>query len=293
VILHATSDVRAINLEVVDEPAKFRDVLDFYRENVSPINGGFFGSNNEAVNWCEYAGRLCYQSLEKGRPSLEYHRNILKSGHFSIYGHALIVGDLAYTMLPFSEKPNLRHLIENGWLDPADLFPLNKLLTEGFYKFRLRNSGWASVVLTCSRYCSHELIRHNFPGVSQTSTRYCSEVPNHRYPQAANVYFHPWAAEIKSGDWRQIKDHKLRNSVGRHAMYPSQPTRLMLTTTLEHWEQIVKARVQPEADPEINWVVLQIADVLFQQKALKVEYDGKTRTSAWPERRAGCPNLAG
>ncbi len=42
-------------------------------------------------NLCELAGRVCFDSLGKGRPTVDYHPNILSMGHLSIYEHANFV----------------------------------------------------------------------------------------------------------------------------------------------------------------------------------------------------------
>lgn len=39
-------------------------------------------------NLCELAGRVCFDSLGKGRPTVDYHQNILSMNHTSIYEHA-------------------------------------------------------------------------------------------------------------------------------------------------------------------------------------------------------------
>lgn len=52
----------------------------------TPSDGQLAGAVQE--NLCELAGRVCFDSLGKGRPSADYHPNILKMGHTSIYEHA-------------------------------------------------------------------------------------------------------------------------------------------------------------------------------------------------------------
>ena len=294
---HITSNVNALGLEIATSEREMRAIIDWYNDNVSEDQ--LFSGKSTIANWCEYAGRICYMALEKGRASSEYHRNILNQGHFSIYGHALAdrhveFDDDLLDTLPFGNwAPNLRHFIEYGSLiNPDDLDPLGSCLDPATWggRFELLGRGrWASVVLTCSRYCANELIRHQFPGISQLSTRYTEGLNNYLNPECSQLYFHPWADEIKSGKYKSFGDKKLRLSLGRHADYPSQPTRLMLTTLNWHWEKIFELRMQPDADPEINYACSQIARVLFPKEELG--WDPKTKCHVWPRRRHKCPNL--
>lgn len=52
----------------------------------TPSEGQLAGAVQE--NLCELAGRVCFDSLGKGRMSKDYHPNILAMGHTSIYEHA-------------------------------------------------------------------------------------------------------------------------------------------------------------------------------------------------------------
>ncbi|GIW22556.1 MAG: hypothetical protein KatS3mg068_1563 [Candidatus Sericytochromatia bacterium] len=66
--------------------SSFKDKLksDFYDKNC------FIESLGEFLLVCEYAGRICYNSGLSGknnRDSFEYHKHIIESKHYSIYGH--------------------------------------------------------------------------------------------------------------------------------------------------------------------------------------------------------------
>jgi thymidylate synthase (FAD) len=65
-----------------------RAALTFGEDEEAFDKGQLAGS--ELANLIEFAGRVCYDSLGKGRPSAEYHANILASGHGSVTEHASI-----------------------------------------------------------------------------------------------------------------------------------------------------------------------------------------------------------
>lgn len=53
-----------------------------------PKKGQLEGTDRERL--VELAGRVCYDSLGKGRDSMEYHKHIHDSGHYSVQEHATI-----------------------------------------------------------------------------------------------------------------------------------------------------------------------------------------------------------
>ena len=58
----------------------------------SPSSTQLRGSNLD--NLVELAGRVCYDSLGKGRSSEEYHRHIAEVGHGSVWEHAVVTFEL-------------------------------------------------------------------------------------------------------------------------------------------------------------------------------------------------------
>lgn len=54
---------------------------------LTPIPNGPYSSGSNQEKAVEFAGRVCYDSHTKGRNSVEYHKNILESGHFSVVEH--------------------------------------------------------------------------------------------------------------------------------------------------------------------------------------------------------------
>jgi thymidylate synthase ThyX len=56
----------------------------------------------------EIAGRVCYDSLGKGRSSADFHKHILEVGHFSVYEHGHLTVELPYfTPRVFLNRPGI------------------------------------------------------------------------------------------------------------------------------------------------------------------------------------------
>ena len=165
----------------------------------------------QAERLVELCGRICYDSLGKGRSSKEFHEHIRESGHLSVLEH------FNFTVrfegrLPLPEllnRPgvwvdldrscvtaNLRAIVEwdkwgGGFAQAgltlrhfaAQLAPQIVSPPIGFEAARAAlvpaqtdEERWVSLLLSGSRGFSHEAIRHRFrTAVSQRSTRYCDE----------------------------------------------------------------------------------------------------------------------
>lgn len=163
-------------------------------------------------NLVELAGRVCYDSLGKGRSSGDYHQHIRDVGHLSVLEHAVFTVEVsAYSPLQrFLNRPslwvdargaavyrvtlNLRHVTE--WERGGDMFgdrlgavasKLAPLASPSNYKearpyIKAVPPGndrevWASLYIGgVSRGLTHELVRHgDYTAISQRSTRYCDE----------------------------------------------------------------------------------------------------------------------
>ena len=161
----------------------------------------------------ELAGRVCYDSLGKGRSSKDYHSHILEVGHLSVYEHfnftfqcemkfvthflnrpgfyigwnsdGLMVttnlrGCLDYSRFsPYSPQANLILLnIAHHFAQQIQPLEADPELPDWWWYRGVPddNQRWISVWLQCSRGCSHELVRHgDFTAISQRSTRYVDE----------------------------------------------------------------------------------------------------------------------
>jgi thymidylate synthase (FAD) len=80
-------------VEGLDEAIDLANAHDAAEKIGSPLNNlhaRVSGGTDTMDDIGEFAGRQCYRSWEKGRPSSEYHANILDMGHGSIYQHAQV-----------------------------------------------------------------------------------------------------------------------------------------------------------------------------------------------------------
>lgn len=188
----------------------------------------------------ELAGRICYDSLGRGRNSADYHQHIGEVGHLSVYEHCNFAFESYETDVPLHHRPgvywewldgdvrkfatkvrivaNLRSIIEwDKWgsRDEKIYATFYKIVMEYGPKFiELRspivsaygdaeecNPDWQTHYVRCSRACSHELVRHgDFTAISQRSTRYCNEILD-------DEHLHPLLRELCS------RDEEIRNEL--------------------------------------------------------------------------------
>lgn len=72
------------------------------------------GSAGERLS--ELSGRICYDSLGKGRSSPEYHKHIQEVGHFSVYAHPQITVFVAGEKMEFGRALTARTLVNRPGL---------------------------------------------------------------------------------------------------------------------------------------------------------------------------------
>lgn len=155
----------------------------------------------------ELAGRVCYDSLGRGRGSGEYFKHIIEARHLSVLEHAVVRFNVNWGggATSFYNRPgvwidgdnvemNFRALAEyacrcdfcdedcKSFVNYIRSHVQGDLLRSALgiegevgeiipLKFR-----WYSFYIECSRACANELIRHRYlSAVSQRSTRYCDE----------------------------------------------------------------------------------------------------------------------
>jgi thymidylate synthase ThyX len=152
----------------------------------------------ELERLAELCGRVCYDSLGKGRSSVEFHKHILDVGHLSVHEHGQFTLALP---LPLPEGARLRDWLGRpgvtAWRDTDTLrVTLNTRVLLDWQRFGNHtplpaeisvdspyrtgpvtdDERWVSIYMVGSRGFSHEQCRHgDFTAISQRSTRYCDE----------------------------------------------------------------------------------------------------------------------
>ena len=160
----------------------------------------------------ELAGRICYDSLGRGRSSSDFHRHIVEVGHGSVLEHYNVTVSIQDE---FDEKEVLRSMLNRpgvSYINGRMTLNLRSILEWNNHGYSstilarsVRNLGayiapqiidteqglycclrpqepsfesekWISLYLSGSRGFSHEMVRHgDWTAISQRSTRYCDE----------------------------------------------------------------------------------------------------------------------
>jgi len=123
-----------------------------------------------------------------------------------------------------------------------------------------------SILLTCDRGVSHEVVRHRIAAYSQESTRYCNyggegiTVISIREffinPHSFDVWFsaminceRAYLDLLKNGESPQIARSVLPNSL---------KTEIVITYNLRQWRHFLKLRTSAAAHPQMREIALQI-----------------------------------
>ena len=121
----------------------------------------------EAYKFLELCGRTCYKSEDRitATSAKTFVDSLIKRGHLSVCEHLTTstyhcnFRSVWETNRPDAteEKSNIEVLIE-------EILKHNRANTQSSYTFRI----------TCSRACSHQIVRHRKFSYSQESMRYCN-----------------------------------------------------------------------------------------------------------------------
>ena len=123
-----------------------------------------------------------------------------------------------------------------------------------------------SILLTCDRGVSHEVVRHRIAAYSQESTRYCNyggegiTVISIREffinPHSFDVWFsaminceRAYLDLLKNGESPQIARSVLPNSL---------KTEIVITYNMREWRHFLKLRTSAAAHPQMREIALQI-----------------------------------
>jgi thymidylate synthase ThyX len=201
-----------------------------------PKAGQLTGNNLE--NFAELCGRICYDSLGKGRDSESYHQHIADIKHYNIYEGCVRTfvipfnleniiacsnrpgvwfvkddnGDLRVTMNVRAAIEWTGHLAIEFKIAWAGLMPMvvksDFRITDPpmLVRPKFDHEKWLTFWIECSRAVSHEQVRHRWQcHVSQRSTRFCDE-------SESNRIVHPLIREFKS-------EHPLDTSLNTNIVY--------------------------------------------------------------------------
>lgn len=167
----------------------------------------------------ELAGRVCYDSLGRGRSSAEFHEHIVDTGHLNVYEHwqktihiDIVESALAQRawLLMLINRPGIWTRVRDDgsirvtlnerclkeWEDRRDLAfgghgEQEYLDTKFSVEPESHEEKWISIFVQGSRAFSHEMVRHRFrTAVSQRSSRYCDESES------------PWVLHPLAEAWR-------------------------------------------------------------------------------------------
>jgi thymidylate synthase (FAD) len=123
----------------------------------------------------------------------------------------------------------------------------------------------ASFVVTCSRACSHQLVRHRLCSYSQSSQRYIRYLeengpefyvpPSLGFDEAQHFETAYWLA---FSSYLQALDMGLKPQAARLLLPNGTVTKLMVTANLRQWRRMIELRTSEKADAEIRELFFKI-----------------------------------
>ena len=246
----------------------------------------------------ERAGRICYDSYGKGRSSELYHEHILGVNHTSIYEHfnwvtestqpvTLILGALInrpgiwVTFIEYTARIVLNRRCILDWEQFGRKNSVYEELAahcDWFYPSGVtrRDAGmffapvkdeerWLSFQVTCSRGCSHELVRHKFrTAVSQRSTRYVDESKSDwiMHPELGSYSQKHQFDEVRDkarevycdvvDELAPTAGRKQARGAARGLLGNALSTELIFSASVAQWKRMIGQRDNPAADAEIR-----------------------------------------
>lgn len=256
----------------------------------------------------EIAGRICYDSFGVGRSSKDWHKHVLDVGHLSVYEHCWFQCDFDWLpegdeweyigvpginirdrFLEFNARFAIEHddyfgavalerLMPQLWsLLKGTEYPVTKIkdtdCTDPSFEI---NDNWSTVLLTCSRACSHELVRHgDNTAISQRSTRYVNEAENGlgyyqtgvkeidevllKNQEACLINYKELVSRLSGNSSNSVK---VINGLARYALPHNLLTQVVFSASKEQWEHMIKLRTSPAADQEIRNLFNSISKIV-------------------------------
>lgn len=136
-----------------------------------------------------------------------------------------------------------------------------------------------SVIVTCDRGVTHEIVRHRIASYSQESTRYCNYTDGKFGGQITFIdpctgfgwdletdrgrnLWKVWSKAMDAAEWsyRQMLKHGATPQEARSVLPNSLKTELVMTMNLREWRHFIKLRTSPAAHPQMREVANIIAE---------------------------------
>lgn len=124
-----------------------------------------------------------------------------------------------------------------------------------------------SILITCDRGVSHEIVRHRIASYSQESTRYV----NYGKADSINIInikqhlknpesIHLWLEALRCAEMSYMKLLELGETpqIARSVLPNSTKTEVFMTTTLQYWHHFGVLRTAPAAHPQMREVAIPI-----------------------------------
>lgn len=131
-----------------------------------------------------------------------------------------------------------------------------------------------SIRITCSRSCSHQIVRHRLASFSQESQRYCNyskdkfgnEITFIEPPSYDDMMGAEYINQLKSAEENYFKLIGMgqKPEEARAILPNSTKTELIMTANLREWRHFIKVRMGRGAEYEIRFIAGKILEELYQ-----------------------------
>ena len=141
-----------------------------------------------------------------------------------------------------------------------------------------------SVLFTCDRGVSHELVRHRIASFAQESTRYCNYAKEGKFPEGITFIkplFYPensenyleWLSACKDCEFWYLQAIKrgATPQEARTVLINSIKTELVVTCDLREWRHIFELRTSTAAHPQMREITIPLLHEL--QSRLPIIFD--------------------
>ena len=131
-----------------------------------------------------------------------------------------------------------------------------------------------TVIITCDRGVSHELVRHRIASYTQASTRYCN-YSNDKFGNEITVIkplfweetdpsYSLWksANEYLERVYMEMLQNKCKPEEARSILPNSLATEIVITTNLRQWRHILKLRTSNKAHSQMREVMIPLLNEL-------------------------------